>query len=297
MVDVSGRSKHLHKKLSKRIRNYAKEAYHLLPFRPAPKQSLLFVVGCQRSGTTLLQHIFEQDWNTKVFPETGSAVTSPDHEYKLRLKPFPLVAKEIDKHKAPLVILKPLVESQNSIELLDYFKGAKAIWLYRHYNDVIASKIKKFGPHSGIGDLRHVANGEEDDWRMEKLPESAQQIVKKYYDQNMNPYDAAALFWYIRNIFVFELDLFNHADVLVWRYEDLVSEPFASMQRMYNFIGCEFPGESILSVVHNTSIGKGHNVNLSPDILELCNDLLNRLNTMYLGQVSSNRQKSTAEAE
>ena len=287
MVDVSGRSKSLHKKVMKRVRTFLKDAYHLIQNTNTKTHSLLFIVGCQRSGTTLLQHIFEQDWSTKVFAETGSSVTLPSQGYQLRLKPLPLVQQEIDKTKAPFVILKPLVESQNSLELLDYFKGSKAIWLYRHFNDVIASKVKKFGLDSGIGDLQFIAGGDETDWRMEKLPESVREIVLKYFDKNMNPYDAAALYWYIRNQFVFELNLFNNDDVLILRYEDLVSDPKASIKKIYKLVGREFPGDEILSAVHNTSVGKGKEVTLSPEIYELCFELQTRIDHAYKAQLSS----------
>ena len=281
MVDVSGRSKHLHKKVLKRARIYLKDAYHFLQNANAENRTLLFIVGCQRSGTTLLQHIFEQDWNTKVFAETGSSVTRPSEGYQLRLKSLPQVQEEIDKTKAPFVILKPLVESQNSLELLDYFDGSKAIWIYRHFNDVIASKVKKFGLDSGIGDLQFIADGDESDWRMEKLPETVKNIVLKYFDKNMDPYIAAALFWYIRNQFVLELDLFNNRDVYILRYEDLVSDPKSYIQEIYQFLGRNFPGEDILGSVHSTSIGKGKGVNLPPDIYELCSELQSRIDHAY----------------
>ena len=38
-------------------------------------------------------------------------------EKKIRLNPYDLVEKELKKDKAPFTILKPLVESQNTLKL------------------------------------------------------------------------------------------------------------------------------------------------------------------------------------
>ena len=82
---------------------------------------ILFIVGCQRSGTSLMTRIFFRDVRAKVYRE--SSILSSKDPFRLRLNPLPLVEKRISRDKAPLIILKPLVESQNIIKLAGLFSG------------------------------------------------------------------------------------------------------------------------------------------------------------------------------
>src|SRR5215208_4031686 len=94
-------------------------------------RSILFIVGCQRSGTSIMQIVFRHDMNTRIFGEF-SELSSNDRKSGIRLNSLELVEKEFTKVKAPFIVTKPLVESQNIRQLLDYFHNSKAVWLFRN---------------------------------------------------------------------------------------------------------------------------------------------------------------------
>ncbi len=102
----------------------SKIAYHILKTSSDNEQTILFVIGCQRSGTSITTQVFHLDWNTKVYEEY-SELSSEDSVGRIRLNPFDKVKAVIEKNKIPFIVTKPLVESQNILKLLDYYKNSK----------------------------------------------------------------------------------------------------------------------------------------------------------------------------
>lgn len=243
---------------------------------PNDANQVLFIIGCQRSGTTLMTEILEKDWDVKVYPE-HSPLSNQDSLDGLRLNPLPEVKRAIEADRYPLVVLKPLVETQNADGLLDFFPQARAIWMYRHYRDVANSNLKRFGMNNGRKNLAYIARNDITNWRAERLPVAVRELVLEHYSVDMDPYDAAALFWYVRNTFFFDLQLDQHPRVMTCRYVDLVSEPRTTVQTIYDFAGQPYPGDHILSGIHTSSIGRGQNIPLSPEIEQICESMWSRL--------------------
>ena len=257
--------------------------------RPRPnKKRLLFIFGCQRSGTTLLSRIFEKDWSAKSYSERSS-ITSDDKKFGIRLNALPKVQDEIDRLSTPFVVMKPLVESQRAPELLDYFQDSRAIWIYRHYKDVAASNIKKFGLGNGIEDLRQLITLEPGNWRSELVPPESLSFIEKYFSEDMNPFDAAVLFWYARNALYFHLELDQNPNILICKYEKLVECPQMVVPAIYEFAGRKYPGPSLIRDIHANSIHKGSNIEVSPEIAERADALVGRLDMAW---TSSGRQQN-----
>jgi hypothetical protein len=242
-------------------------------------KKLIFILGCQRSGTTMLSEIFEKDLNTFVFGER-SEVTGMGLD-GLRLKKFADVRKIVSSRPGKIMILKPIVESQNSIKLLDCFKNSKAIWIYRNFKDVVLSNARKFGMKNGIKDLKSVINNGVNDWRSEHVPQVTINILKKYYDDEMPPYDAAALFWLVRNSFYFDLFLHDYDRVFLCKYEELVLKPSVVMNSIYRWIGEKFPGNRCIKQVRSSSVDKGNKIYLSDNIEQLCAQMMERFDDIY----------------
>ncbi|MCB0187535.1 MAG: hypothetical protein KDE31_24875, partial [Caldilineaceae bacterium] len=200
---------------------YLRKAAHqtLWGKRPA-NPSILPIFGCQRSGTSLLTRVFFRDLNAKVYRET-SALSSSDQESqrrKLRMNSLDEIKQILGRDRASLIVLKPLVESQRAPEILRCFPNARALWLYRHYKDVAASNLQAFGMDNGINDLRPIVRGESQNWRSEGTSAETREQVSKFFHETMNPYDAAALFWYARNRLFFELALDTNERVRLCQY-------------------------------------------------------------------------------
>lgn len=263
-------------KLSHRVFLARKDIFRLTVPGNSDSQALLLILGCQRSGTTLVTRIFEKDWQVKVYPE-HSKLSVGDKLDGLRLNPLPDVHQKLAKDRYPLVVLKPLVESQDAHHLLDYFDGAFGLWMYRHYKDVAASNLKRFGIRNGIKNLRYIASDRVSNWRAEYLPEYVRSLVREHFSESMDPYDAAALFWYVRNTLYFDQHLDRHPRVKLCRYADLVQNPEDSVQAIYRYVHQPYPGNRVIEDVHATSVGKGQQGELSVEIEELCSHMWTRL--------------------
>lgn len=251
------------------------DLFNYLKNKKAAKK-IFFICGCQRSGTTMLLNSLKRDSNAKIYGEF-SELSNCDKVYGIRLNPLPVVEKQISNDKEKLVVLKPLVESQNALDLLGYFKGSKAIWMYRHYKDVVLSNLNKWGVNNGIKDITPIYKNEPGNWRSENLPNSIRKTIVENYSQDMNPYDAAALFWYVRNSIYFELELDKNDNVLLCNYDYLVENPKKVFRLIYKFLGNDYPGDKLIRKITKNSIRKGNKITISPQIDGICSNLYKKL--------------------
>jgi len=267
--------------LSFRIFKAGKRLYHFA--KPAQRNGgkvVVFIVGCQRSGTSLLTNIFEKDLQTKVYGER-SRLSSHDTATKIRLNPLPEVKSVLDTLPVNLIVLKPLVETQNLPRLLEFFPQSKALWMYREYKEVVSSSLKRWGMDNGINNLRPIALGLSPNWRSENIAPETREVVCRYFTEDMNPYDAAALFWYSRNKLYFDLGLLQRDNVKLCKYEDLVTQPTNTMAKVYQYLQKDCPSEQVTKMVHANSVRKKTPVPVSPEIDKLCRDLHMELDRNY----------------
>lgn len=257
-----------------------KDIHQKIFFKKAKEKKLMFIVGCQRSGTTILSEVLEKDFRTKVYKEVHSSLSTGD-SYGLRLDPLPEVQKNIYSNNAGIIVAKPLVESQYTSKLLKEFSEAKAVWLFRDFRDVISSDLKKFGASNSIENLKKVLFEKEYTWRSEKITSDTKNLIQKYYDENMSAYDAGALFWYSRNILFFDQHLYNENRVRLCSYQDLVSKPEKTVRHLYQFINAIYPKKEITSSLHSNSLRKGAEITLQPEIEDICTELFEKLNSHY----------------
>ncbi len=268
----------------RRIRNRARKAvkHAWLTFRPAPQAPrTLFILGCQRSGTTLLLNIFEQDWNAATYKEF-----SPLNRSKtcMRLRAFAEVRARLGKTRAPLRVLKPLVESQRARQLLDAFPQGRAVWMFRHYRNVAYSNLERFGPRNGIEDLRPIASEESGDWRAENLPEAVGDFIRERFSEDMPAYEAAVLFWYARNALFFAQKLETHPRVRLCRYRDLVAAPETCVRSLYAWLERPWPGERLVRQVRSNARIAPPNFPLDRRVEEAAQTLWKRLLNIYAMQ-------------
>ena len=199
-----------------------------------------------------------------------------------RLLPYDEISQIFSKEKAPLLIVKPLVESQNIVQLLDYFPNSKTIWIYRQYKDVASSSNKRFGNDPTYYNLRAVIDPRlNDHWYAENVSEKTKRIVRKVFTKDRPIFDLKALGWYVRNILFFELELFLNPRVALLKYEDFVLNPSKIMKQIYQYLDISYPGNRIVKGIHSDSINKGQRVELSLDIQCICEKLLTDLNDVY----------------
>jgi hypothetical protein len=263
----------------RRLRARAQHAFaeqrRFLAGAPRGPRAVLVVLGCQRSGTTLMTELLARDRAAKVYPE-HSELSAGDRRHGLRLAPIPDVAARVRRSRHPLIVLKPLVESQNATALLAGLSNARALWMFRHYADVARSNLARFGEKNGIKNLRSIAVAA-DDWRSERVSEPVARVVREQFSEAMNPWDAAALFWWARNALFFEQSLGERDDVRTCRYEELVADPLRVLLGVYAFAGCEPPDRVSVAGVASVRVSPDHPAPISAEVARLCEQLLGRL--------------------
>lgn len=232
----------------------------------------------------MLLRIFDEDLKVKVYGER-SRLTSQDTLRNIRLNSLESVKSVIAEDRAPLIILKPLVETQNILQLLDNFENAKSFMIFRDYKDVAHSNLIKFGIGNGIRSLKAIVENAPENWRSEWVPEHVRRIVLAHFSEDMNPFDAAVLFWYVRNSLFFDRHLDESPHVRILKYEHFVKDPLSTMQYMYDFVGQNFPGEKIIKGVSASSVGKGAHLQLSQKVDHVCQALMGRLDDVYESQM------------
>ncbi|MBM4131444.1 sulfotransferase [bacterium] len=256
-----------------------KRAFQYARYRPGAVKPALFVVGCQRSGTSLMHHLLRLDFHTVTYDEE-SPLSRGDRVEGLRWAPLEEVARRFAADRAALVVAKPLVESQNLDRLLAAFPGSRALWMYRDVGPVARSNVKYFAPGTSHRDLQPILKDDQADWRAERLGRGARELVGRLYRPDLAPEDAAALFWYARNSLLFERGLDGDPRVRACRYEDLLRDPAGVMRAVYGFIERPWPGERIVADVEPAPARAATPPVLEPAVAEACAGLLARLDAV-----------------
>lgn len=271
----------LYKKVRFRIFIIIKALFQPIVYSKKIIKQIVFIIACQRSGTSIMVKVFQKDFQTKIYEDEHSAITSDDKKSFIRFNSFESLYKIFSKVHAKVIITKPLVELQNILSFFSFFSDSKAIWIYRNYKDVAFSNITHFGKENGHMNLRPIIDNDQQNWRSENLPDSIREVVLNNFREEMSSYDAAALFWYVRNALFFELGLDKRDDVAMCKYEDFVSEPKMSIRRLYEFLCIKYPGDKIVDEVHAKATGKGTKIALSPEIDRICDELYRRMEEAY----------------
>lgn len=265
--------------LDARLARKAKRLRHRLGPPPIDQKKVM-ILGCQRSGTTVMRELFENDPDAQTFGES-SALSSEDREHRLRLDPPYLVERRLERTRAPLVVFKPLVESQHAPRLLESFRHVAAVWMVRDYKAVSASNRKHFGADCNVANLRPIAEGDPSNWRSEAATPAVRELIHRHYDPGMSPDDAGVLFWIARNSLLFDLRLDQHPRVLLCRYEDFIDDPETTLRRIYEAVNRPYPGPRMTASVHRLSADRGKKMSLDPAIVEQAEAMKARLDAVY----------------
>jgi sulfotransferase family protein len=232
----------------------------------------VFVLGAQRSGTRLPLHVLEQSSEIITYSE-GSApffsgvLLRDDHAVLRALKRLPF----------PRVVLKPICESHRAPELLATFAGARVIWIYRHYRETVNSAVVKW--KTGKRNLKRVATRDRTaGWRLGGLTPEKLALASRLYSDDMSLHAAEAVMWYLRTALFFDLGLAGRSDVLLVKYEDLVTAPEAGFSSMFSFLECPFD-QAFLRGVYASSVRSQSFPEIPQEIERLCADLMERLDS------------------
>ncbi len=197
------------------------------------------------------------------------------------LRSFGNVRYRIIVSQTRVVEFKPLNDAQNVDVMLRMHPNARAIWIYRHYSDVVNSMVRLWGA-TARAQVAEIASGEySNDWRRalgERISDENRQLLKKALVHHVDEYNAAALIWYLRNALCFDRGLHTNENALICRYEDLVSDSRNLFETIFAFADIPFDVQYIQGV-HSTSVHRDSQPDLRPDIAEICEKMVARLDS------------------
>lgn len=261
-----------------RLRRIVKQVVQGTLLRRSWTQKYVYIVGCQRSGTTMLLRMFDFSMLTRVFDEAHD--NEAFLKYRLRSpSELEVLASEIN---APVIVFKPLCESHRVDQFLDCREKATAVWIYRHYTDVANSSVRKWGGH-WLDTVKKICTGrlQEVGWRGERIGTETLAQVRSLYSSDLTHREGASLFWYIRNRIVEELGLSKNPRARIVRYSRLVSEPCKGFQDIFEFIGIPY-ASSWSNWVYSSSVAKDKRPELRGEIEAVCQSLMERLDQMAI---------------
>ena len=130
---------------------------------------VVFIVGCQRSGTSMMLNILSRARSIWTFGENHPVIA---HRYRLRSHGWlRMVTRAVP---ARHVVYKPLCDSQWTDKLLAEHPSARALWMYRRPDDVARSAQVKWADHQRDVLRRiHVRDWTALRWRGERLSDAA----------------------------------------------------------------------------------------------------------------------------
>ena len=231
----------------------------------------LFVVGCQRSGTTMLLEVLERSLDTRVFHEQDRQAFA-----HWRLRPAADRGPLLTGARCRWVVFKPLQDSQHCDHMLEESPGARLLWVVRRYQDVVRSWTAKWG--DGLHDaLRSLARDEAcDHWMAERMPADRRQRVAELFHDDLSIPSNAALRWVLRNEIYFDRGLERQGEnVSTVHYEDLVGDPVTTFGGIFEDLGLEFDRRLVDHVSPRRV--PAPSVEIDPRIREHCEELTSRL--------------------
>lgn len=244
---------------------------------PTMEKFPVFIVGSNRSGTQMVCEAIGKSphgWNYR------------ESEFSIAFNSFHLRAdwliRWLIRHApAPLVSFGSILDSQSTDELLSHFEGARAIWIYRRYQDAANSSVHKWGSH--LKDLVHwVARGEPERLgaRGTRISADTVRLFGDLFNRDLSNEDGASLYWYMRNQLYFDLNLHRDPRVLIVQYEDTVLNKEKAFQRIFGFLG--FPYDpAVIDGIFGSSVGKHRWPGIDTRIQEICDALQVRLDEHY----------------
>ena len=259
-----------------RSRKWLRQRRHV---HPIEGKRPVFVVGCNRSGTNMVCKAIGRSSRGWDFPERQSSVAFK--AYYLRADST--IERLIRLTPARVVCFGSILDSQFTDHLLSRFDGARAIWIYRRYQDVANScGHMQWGPQ--LKDLmRWVAHGQTERLgsRGKRIAPETVELFGRLYREDLSVEEGACLYWYLRNRLYFDLGLHQDPRVLLAQYEDAVVNTENVFRGIFGFVGLPFDPD-VTDGIYASSVGRYPRPGIDPEIGRVCESLQAELDDRYV---------------
>jgi len=196
----------------------------------------VFILGCQRSGTTMLARALGRSPYVDVIHENDSRAFRA-----VRLRERAITVGLLGRSRARAVVFKAICDSHLALRLLCEHNDARAIWIYRRVDDVARSAARLWGDHflhavrTVLVEPRHAG------WYGEHVTDGRMKQLTQLWRPDLGATSGAALVWWLRNSLYFDLQLETDRRVLLVSYDELCSAPERVLQSAFSFV--ELPWE------------------------------------------------------
>lgn len=243
----------------------------------SPNAIPIYVVGLQRSGTNMLFGAFANTPEAEVYNESANSRAF----FNWALRDDDVLRSLIESSRHRCIVFKPLCDSHRVVHLMEGLgvpRRGRSVWIYRDFADRVRSvfghwpeRTDSFGQRIANG-FRGLETG--------GLSEERLAFATRFDPATMSRASGAALFWYLRNILFFDLELDQRPDVALISYDRFVLEPARFMTQLCDFAGLPFRRAMVHGVARRpppTSV----ELDIDPRIASACDDLRKRLNDEF----------------
>ena len=237
--------------------------------RPTTPRTMVFVAGCQRSGTNMLMDLLDASYETDVYHEHDSRAFE---RYEMRSPE--VLAQLRQRSRAPVTVVKAICDMERLPELCERFEPAKVLWIYRDFRDVVNSMLVSFRHQAR--QIQRLASGADDSWWGRGLSADSLALLRECVTPQISDASAAALQWYVRAVMFFELGHDQNPAARLLNYEALVRAPTPVLQDVGGFIGI-CPPLRAAGQVFGHSVSRRPAPAIAPHVEVRCLQLLERL--------------------
>ncbi len=225
----------------------------------------VFVVGAQRSGTTMILDAFRRLPGVEVYGEAD-----PRAFDRFRLRSPDVIRNLVHHSSSRAAVFKPLCP--------------RAVWVYRAPDDRIRSFVARFGDANRRA-LRRIAQDRDlTGWEAGGLTEEQLALIRSFDYESLSAESASGLFWFLRNSLYFELELDRRPDVRLCSYGNFVAHPESSMRALCRFLDVEYRRGAI---EHVHASPPGPPLDLDRRVRVLCDEMMQRLDAGCHAQASA----------
>jgi len=217
----------------------------------------------------MLMFVLHLHPDTEVFDESPKNRAFLD----FRVRGLDVVKSLVQNSKFSFACFKPVVESHRASEFLARFPEGRFVWIYRDYRDVAGSSLNRFpgSPSEAIRTALGAGVATHPSLR-EGLSETSRQVLQEIFSPELTEFDCECLVWWARNRIFIEQALSSRENVLLMRYEDVVTDPGTFVPLLFRFAGMR-ECERAVRHVHGSAVGRHAHRDIAPRVKDLCEEL------------------------